>query len=142
MSAPTFIGEHTLGRNASGGDARLVAFELANSVEEVTYTSDEVSSYCPVTGQPDFYTVAITVWGSLYGIESKSLKLYLQAFNDKDKAQFAEQFAHTIAQDVLNAFPTSPWSITVLVTQKPRGGVAIKARAHYSRGKDWKESNQ
>lgn len=133
MAAPEFVGEHTLGRTAAEGESHLVAFKLPVSTRVVTYTSDEVASFCPVTGQPDFYVVEITLSGYRRGIESKSLKLFLQSFNDKEKSQFCEQFCETIALAVRDAVaePGVPVvdfvSITVTLTQKARGGISIMA---------------
>src|SRR5690242_12005402 len=50
-----------------------------NRRTKVTFTSDEVTSLCPVSGQPDFSTVEIEIEG-MFSIEIKSLKLYLQSF--------------------------------------------------------------
>ncbi len=90
---------------------------------EVTLTSDEVTALCPVTGQPDFYTVAITLRGG-YTIESKSLKMYLQTL--RDKGIFCEDLAGEIKKEVL-ALVNCEVSVTVI--QKARGGITIKAVA-------------
>lgn len=91
----------------------------------VTMDSDEVSAICPVTGQPDWYIVAITFQPRRYGIESKSLKLYLQSF--RNEGIFSEDFAVRIATDIAHA--ARPYRGEVTVIQKPRGGVSIKATA-------------
>lgn len=136
MSAPEFVTEHALGRTAAEGDARLVAFLLPASNEQVTYTSDEVTSFCPVTGQPDFYEVTIHLYHSRLGIESKSLKLFLQSFNSPEKGQFAEAFADTILMEVWNTLSDDeegcPSMVQVTVDQKPRGGVSINATSQIS----------
>src|SRR5262245_31097630 len=72
-------------------------------VEEVEYFSDEVVGTCPITGQPDFYKVAITIRDSHYLIESKSLKLFFhdlmrRAFTED--GMFCEALAVLIAQQV------------------------------------------
>jgi 7-cyano-7-deazaguanine reductase len=90
---------------------------------EVTLTSDEVTANCPITGQPDFYTVAITLLGG-HSIESKSLKLYFQSM--RNEGIFCENLAGRIKQDI-NALIDCP--VSVVVTQKPRGGISIKATA-------------
>ena len=118
---PEFRGEHSLGQSGVT-DAHLVAFALPADVSRVEYFSDEVTSMCPITKQPDFYTVEIALHGR-YGIESKSLKLYLQSF--RDRAQFAEALAQVITDDVMMA--TDAGNVMVTVTQKSRGGVSIKA---------------
>ena len=55
----------------------------------VRFTSDEVSSLCPVTAQPDVATVVVEYSPDKFCIESKSLKLYLWRF--RSMAVFAER---------------------------------------------------
>ncbi len=90
---------------------------------EVTLTSDEVTAVCPVTGQPDFYSVAITLRGG-YSIESKSLKLYFQTL--REKGIFCEDLAGEIKREVLALVDCE---VSVTVIQRPRGGISIKATA-------------
>src|SRR6478752_2163077 len=93
---------------------------------EVTFRSDEVTSVCPVTGQPDLSSVTITyapAGGRL--IESKSLKLYLWGF--RDRGIFCEQIASEVADRV--ATDARPTSVTVLVRQAIRGGIVTTASA-------------
>ena len=68
------------------------------SVTRVRFTTDEVTSMCPVTGQPDFSTVEIDYEPATRCIESKSLKLYLWGF--RDQPIFAEGLAAAIAAEV------------------------------------------
>jgi 7-cyano-7-deazaguanine reductase len=138
-NTPAFVGDSVLGRSDAVGGG-LVGIELSDSNRNITYKSDEVTSFCPVTGQPDFYTVIISAYKPPLGIESKSLKLYLQSFNDKEKAQFCEKFADTILGDVLKAMSVDPGTermitpemITVIVKQKARGGITIEAISEFS----------
>ena len=55
---------------------------------EVCFSTQEVTSLCPVTGQPDFYRLTITYIPEKRCIESKSLKLYL--FSLRNTGLFAE----------------------------------------------------
>jgi 7-cyano-7-deazaguanine reductase len=91
----------------------------------VVLESDEVTSLCPVTGQPDWETVRIEFEPDSLCIESKSLKLYLWSF--REEGSFCESLAARIAEDVYAA--CRPKSVRVLVTQKPRGGITISAEA-------------
>lgn len=106
-------------------ERRLDVFDAPKRHSKTTYTSDEVTGVCPITGQPDFYEVQISVddGGDLL-IESKSLKLYLQSFSDE--GIFCEAFAEKIAADTANAVQSATF---VTVTQKPRGGISIKSSA-------------
>jgi len=121
---PVIHGGGVLGETVTDPRRKLDVFELAPTVTTVSYVSDEVTSNCPITGQPDWYTVSIHISGSRLGLESKSLKLYLQSY--RDDGQFCEQFAHTIACDVQ---AVTQCEVRVEVDQKPRGGVAIRAVA-------------
>ena len=95
----------------------------ADSVRRVRFTTDEVTSMCPVTGQPDFSRVAIDYEPADRCIESKSLKLYLWSF--RDQPIFAESLAAAIAAEVDRA--ASPHAVTV--TQTVRGGIVTEATA-------------
>jgi 7-cyano-7-deazaguanine reductase len=95
------------------------------AAQRVTLISDEVTAVCPVTGQPDFYTVEIKLWDG-HSLESKSLKLYLQSF--RNEGIFCEDFAGRIASDVANVTHSL---VKVKVTQKPRGGISIVAEAEH-----------
>jgi len=100
----------------------------------VTYASDEIVAYCPITAQPDFYTMEMTLLGTEKCIESKSLKIWLRQFNDPAVGLFGEALAVFIRnevgevlgyedeEDVLN-------HVQVILTQKSRGGITIRSIA-------------
>lgn len=102
----------------------LEVFVCPDNVTEVEYESDEVTAMCPVTGQPDWYTVKIRLIDPEFCIESKSLKLYLQSF--RSHGEFCEAFCNRIADDIAKAVRGVA---SVDVVQKPRGGVKISAHA-------------
>jgi 7-cyano-7-deazaguanine reductase len=112
------------GQNKFSG---LEIFPLPSSVASVDMASAEVTAKCPVTGQPDFYEVDIELVDSRSGIESKSLKLYLQSY--REVGSFCEALADKILRDVVDA--TDPGAARVILHQKPRGGIAIRAEARY-----------
>lgn len=97
----------------------------APSVSRVRFSTDEVTSMCPVTGQPDFSRVEIDYEPDELCVESKSLKLYLWGF--RDQHVFAEGLAATIAAEVQRA--AAPHSVKVVVTQTVRGGIVTEATA-------------
>ncbi len=110
-----------LGQKVTERGRRLDVFNSPKNHSKTTYYSDEVTALCPVTGQPDWYEVHISIDDtSDLLIESKSLKLYLQSF--RDSGMFAEAFAAQIAHDTAQAVQNPTF---VTVRQKPRGGVAI-----------------
>ena len=103
----------------------LETFPTPASVTRVRFSTDEVTSMCPVTGQPDFSSVQIDYEPAARCIESKSLKLYLWGF--RDQPIFAEGLAAAIAAEVQDA--ASPRRVTVVVTQHVRGGIVTEATA-------------
>jgi len=95
----------------------------------VRFTSDELTSLCPLTGQPDFNTIEIDYEPDVKCIESKSLKLYLWSF--RDKKAFVEQLAAEIANEVHTA--AEPSRVRVTITQHVRGGIITEATAELTR---------
>ena len=82
---------------------------------------------CPVTGQPDLYRVTIGYRPERLCLESKSLKLYLNAF--RNDGVFCEALAVRIRDDVAAALGLPPDRVAVELEQKARGGITITARA-------------
>ncbi len=97
-------------------------FAAPDGVSSVTFTNDELTSMCPVTEQPDLSNVVIEYVPDEWCIESKSLKLYLWGF--RDRAIFAEALAVEIANEVMAS--AKPNTVTVTVTQRPRGGIELR----------------
>ncbi|MGB5620685.1 MAG: preQ(1) synthase [Desulfobacterales bacterium] len=116
---------YALGQKVTGPSRKLEAFPKPEGVEKVVLESDEVSSLCPVTGQPDWETVVIEFAPDKYCIESKSLKLYLWSY--RNEGAFCEALAGRIASDIFDA--CKPHWCKVTVIQKPRGGIKITATA-------------
>ncbi|MEO5974190.1 MAG: preQ(1) synthase [Ilumatobacteraceae bacterium] len=104
-------------------------FSAPANVTLVRFTSDEVTSVCPVTSQPDLAKVVIEYGPDQFCIESKSLKLYLWRF--RDMAMFAEGFAAEIANEVMTT--ATPHWVKVEITQRPRGGIEVHAVAERNR---------
>jgi 7-cyano-7-deazaguanine reductase len=90
---------------------------------EVEYSTDEFTSVCPTTGQPDFCTVKILYVPSDRYIESKRMKFYLWAF--REYGIHCESLAHKIASDLYSAIAVK--YIKVSVIQKARGGLMLTA---------------
>jgi 7-cyano-7-deazaguanine reductase len=98
-------------------------FPAPASMTTVRFTTDELSSMCPVTKQPDISHLVIEFEPDQLCIESKSLKLYLWRF--RDQAVFAEALSAEIAQEVMTT--ASPKWVKVTLTQRPRGGIDLCA---------------
>ena len=114
-----------LGQTVQHAIEHVEVFPAPANVSSVTFTTDELSSICPVTHQPDIATLVIEFEPNKYCIESKSLKLYLWSF--RDRAVFAEALAAEIAAEVMAT--ANPHSVRVMLTQRPRGGIEVSAVA-------------
>jgi len=114
-----------LGKKAAEPSRTLELFPTPAHVRKVVLESDEVTSLCPVTGQPDWETVRIEFEPGPYCIESKSLKLYLWSF--REEGAFCEALSAKIASDVYEA--CKPAWVKVTITQKPRGGITITSES-------------
>ena len=114
-----------LGRTVRGPVTELETFEAPPGCARVRFVTREVTSVCPVTGQPDISTVLVEYTPRERCIESKSLKLYLWHF--RDRALFAETLAVEVADEVERA--TSPGAVRVTVTQHARGGIVTEVTA-------------
>lgn len=87
----------------------------------ITFTTDEFTSVCPSTGQPDFNKITITYVPNKYYIESKTLKFYLWSF--RDYGVHCEYLADMLCKDIKEI--TKAKSVKVVVEQKPRGGIGL-----------------
>lgn len=96
----------------------------------VTFTTREVTSLCPVTGQPDFYQVTITYSPDRLCLESKSLKLYLFSF--RQTGMFAEAMANRILEDLVRV--CAPRWLRVDSVMNPRGGIGLTVKVEYESG--------
>ena len=103
----------------------LETFDAAPGVHKVTFASDELTAFCPVTRQPDLYHIDITYVPDRVVVESKSLKLYLMGF--RDVGIFGEDLASLIASDLHAVL--EPKVIDVTLVQQVRGGLKMTVRA-------------
>jgi 7-cyano-7-deazaguanine reductase len=118
-----------LGSKTNEPTTLLESFDRPGLLELVEMTSDEVTALCPVTGQPDQYTVTIRYVPKNKCIESKSLKLKLQSL--RQVGVFCEDLSSQLLVHVIASI--SPRSASVTVVQKPRGGVSIRATSNYEK---------
>jgi 7-cyano-7-deazaguanine reductase len=105
-------------------------FPAPEHVTTVRFTTDEVMSLCPVTGQPDLSSLAIEYQPDQRCVESKSLKLYLWSF--RERKVFAEALAAEVAGEIMRA--AEPHQVRVTLTQHARGGIVVEATAERHRG--------
>jgi 7-cyano-7-deazaguanine reductase len=121
MTDPQFV---ALGHAGSDAYAGLETFSNPG-VERVEMVSDELTAVCPITNQPDFYTVTIAYEPDAACLESKSVKIYLSRF--RDQGVFCEALAVQIRDDVAATLGLPPGHVHVSLRQKARGGITITA---------------
>ncbi len=113
-----------LGNAGSDAYAGLETFPNPG-VAHVELVSDELTAFCPITHQPDFYTATISYDPDAACLESKSLKIYLSRFHDQ--GMFCEALAVRIRDDVADALGVDRSRVRVALRQKARGGITITA---------------
>lgn len=94
---------------------------------QISHNTDEFTSLCPVTGQPDFATIEITIVPGKLCVESKSLKLYLMSY--RNHGAFMENIIGTITKDLVTAI--QPKYCSVIGKFKSRGGIATQIQFDY-----------
>lgn len=114
-----------LGRTVRQPIRKLERFPAPKNTSTVSLTTSEITALCPVTGQPDWYSVHIEYIPNSWCLETKSLKLYLWSF--RDEGHFCEQLADQICRDVFEAI--EPQQVSVILTSTPRGGITISSEA-------------
>jgi 7-cyano-7-deazaguanine reductase len=93
----------------------------------ITLTTDEFTSLGPVNRQPDFATITIQYIPDKFVVESKSLKLYLQTFRDKET--FYEHVVNVILDDLVAAL--KPRWCKVSAAFAVRGGIAMTIETEF-----------
>lgn len=92
---------------------------------EICFSSNEFTSMCPITGQPDYATITIRYIPNERCVESKSLKLYLRSF--RNQGVFAESIVNRMLDDLVEVL--SPRNMTVIGDFTPRGGIGLRVEA-------------
>ncbi len=86
---------------------------------EIRCETPEFTCVCPMTGQPDFATVAITYVPDQWIVELKSLKLYLWQY--RQVGTFHEAVTNKILDDIIATL--QPRRVTVRTDWLVRGGI-------------------
>ena len=114
---------------ASPAEARLETFP--NPAPERNYRihfeTDDFTSVCPVTGQPDFARIDIDYVPDRLCVESKSLKFYLASY--RNERAFNEAVTNRILDDFVKA--CAPREAIVTAQFSARGGIALTVRAEH-----------
>ena len=94
---------------------------------QIHFETDDFTSMCPVTGQPDFARITIDYVPDRLCIESKSLKFYLASY--RNERAFNEAVTNRILDDFVRA--CSPREAIITAQFSARGGIALTVRAEY-----------
>lgn len=100
----------------------LETFETpeSNGQQLLTFDTSEVTAQCPFDfGGPDFYTFKLRYIPNDKCIESKSLKLYLQSFRDREIT--AEEFGAEVYDTFVELL--DPEQMYIRLEQARRGGI-------------------
>jgi 7-cyano-7-deazaguanine reductase len=87
--------------------------------------TEDFTSLCPVTGQPDFADLTIEYVPAKRCVETKSLKYYLSAF--RNTPSFNEQIVNRILEDLVAI--CAPKKMTVIGAFASRGGLSLTVTA-------------
>lgn len=90
----------------------------------ITFETDEFTSLCPITGQPDFARMTIEYIPDRLCVESKSLKLYLFSF--RNEGSFYEDVTNRIFSDLMAV--CKPRRLIVTGDFTARGGIRSSVR--------------
>lgn len=119
---PTQLG-HSSTIPASPDDALLerIIAPAQDTNYVVRFTCPELTTLCPITGQPDFAHLVIDYVPDQWLVESKSLKLYLFSF--RNYGTFHESCTLQIGKE-LAKFLLPRW-LRIGAYWYPRGGIPI-----------------
>ncbi|MDT8391313.1 MAG: preQ(1) synthase [Lentisphaeria bacterium] len=104
----------------------LETFKNANPSRDywIQFETDEFTSLCPITGQPDFARITIDYIPDERCVESKSLKLFLFSF--RNEGSFYEDVTNRIFTDLSDLL--RPRRLIVTGDFTARGGIRSKVR--------------
>ena len=108
---------------SSRTDAKIESFPNPNPSRDywIDLATNEFTSLCPVTGQPDFGRITIRYMPDETCIETKSLKFYLNAY--RGESCFNETAVNWILDDLVKA--CAPKKILVRGKFASRGGIRV-----------------
>src|SRR6184192_4479140 len=125
----TLLGRSEARLPASPAEARLETFPNPAPRRNywIHFETDDFTSVCPVTGQPDFARIDIDYVPNRFCVESKSLKFYLASY--RNERAFNEAVTNRILDDFVKA--CAPREAIVTAQFSARGGIALTVRAGY-----------
>jgi 7-cyano-7-deazaguanine reductase len=126
----TLLGHSEVKLPTSPAEARLETFPNPAPRRNywIHFETDDFTSVCPVTGQPDFARIDIDYVPDRLCVESKSLKFYLGSY--RNERAFNEAVTNRVLDDFVKA--CAPREAMVTAQFSARGGIALTVRAEYS----------
>lgn len=97
---------------------------------EISFDTQEFTSVCPLTGQPDFAHLKIRYIPDELCIELKSLKLYFWSY--RNEGAFHEDVTNQILDDLVAAM--DPHFCEVVGDFQIRGGIRTVVTARHEKG--------
>jgi 7-cyano-7-deazaguanine reductase len=95
----------------------------------IAFDVPEFTCLCPLTGQPDFASFAISYVPDDRCVELKSLKLYFWSY--RDERAFHEKVTNTIADDLIAAL--SPRRLHIEARWNIRGGIGTVVTVEHTK---------
>jgi 7-cyano-7-deazaguanine reductase len=124
----TLLGRSESKLPTSPTEARLETFpNPARRKYRIHFETDDFTSVCPVTGQPDFARIDIDYVPDRLCVESKSLKFYLASY--RNERAFNEAVTNHILDDFVKA--CAPREAIVTAQFSARGGIMLTVRAQF-----------
>ncbi len=104
-----------------------------SEVYKVKLYSEEFTSLCPKTGQPDFAKILVRYHPRSSLVETKSFKLYLFAF--RNYKGFMERITNKIFEDLMEA--CNPVMLEIKADFNLRGGISLSVERYgYGKAED------
>jgi 7-cyano-7-deazaguanine reductase len=125
----TLLGRSEVRLPASPAEARLETFPNPAPGRDyrIHFETDDFTSVCPITSQPDFARIEIDYVPHRLCVESKSLKFYLASY--RNERAFNEAVTNRVLDDFVKA--CAPREAIVTAQFSARGGIALTVRAEY-----------
>ena len=119
---------------ASRTEAKIESFPNPNPGRDywINLSTNEFTSLCPVTGQPDFGRITIRYIPDEACIETKSLKFYLNAY--RSESCFNETAVNWILDDLVKV--CSPKKMLIRGKFASRGGIRVVVEVRYPDGEE------
>src|SRR4029077_11226725 len=136
----TLLGRSEAKIPTSPNEARLETFPnpAPRRNYRIHFETDDFTSVCPITGQPDFARIDVDYVPERLCVESKSLKFYLASY--RNERAFNEAVTNRILDDFVKA--CAPREAIVTAQFSARGGVALTVHAEHPDKRSGKEFTQ